>query len=151
MRLTTIDWIIVVTSIVTGLITHVALRVYRGALVEDRTTQPFAPRRWQGERRLAIPELGGELRFRRGDGIDAKWMKEHGFEVRTRTGGERLQLHPRRPRRTLKNLFQEAGVPPWERERLPLLYCGKDLVWAPGLGVDVRYRGRGLAPEWRLL
>ena len=48
-----------------------------------------------------------------------------------------------------KNLFQEAGVPSWARERMPLLYCGKDLVWAPGLGVDVRFRGKGLVPEWR--
>ena len=44
-----------------------------------------------------------------------------------------------------------AGVPSWAREKLPLLYCGNALVWAPGLGVDVRYRGRGLVPEWRLL
>jgi tRNA(Ile)-lysidine synthase len=75
-------------------------------------------------------------------------MKKNRFEIRLRSGGERLQLHPRRPRRTLKNLFQEAGVPSWARERLPLLYCGNELVWAPGLGVDVRYRGRGLLPEW---
>jgi tRNA(Ile)-lysidine synthase len=69
--------------------------------------------------------------------------------VRLRTGGERLQLQPRKPRRTLKNLFQEAGVPPSERSRTPLLFCGDDLVWVPGLGVDVRYRGRGLLPQWR--
>jgi tRNA(Ile)-lysidine synthase len=41
-------------------------------------------------------------------------------------------------------------VPSWARERLPMLYCGKDLVWVPGLGVDVRFKGRGLVPEWRL-
>jgi tRNA(Ile)-lysidine synthase len=127
-----------------------ALRVYRGRILEERSAGPFAPRPWKGERRLPIPELGGELRFRRGEGIALQHLK-HGFEVKARSGGERLQVHPRRPRRTLKNLFQEAGVPSWERERLPLLYCGKDLVWAPGLGVDVRYRGRGLVPEWRLL
>jgi len=72
-----------------------------------------------------------------------------------RAGGERLQPDARRPRRTLKNLFQEAGVPPWERERLPLLFCGDDLVWAPGLGVDARYqagqRDIGWLPRWRRL
>ena len=52
--------------------------------------------------------------------------------MRLRAGGERLQPDARRPRRTLKNLFQEAGVPPWERDRLPLLFCGDDLVWVPG-------------------
>jgi tRNA(Ile)-lysidine synthase len=130
-----------------------AFRVYRGTLLEDRREPKaaFSPRPWKGERRLPIPELGGELRFKPGAGIDAKWLKENSFEIRARSGGERLQLDPRRPRRTLKNLFQEAGVPAWARERLPLLYCGADLVWAPGIGVDVRYRGQGLVPQWHLL
>jgi tRNA(Ile)-lysidine synthase len=126
----------------------VTLRVYRGRVLPERGARPFAPRAWKGERRLPIPELGGELRFRPGEGIALRHL-ENDFQVKSREGGERLQLHPRRPRRTLKNLFQEAGVPSWARERLPLLYCGKELVWVPGLGVDVRYRGRGLVPEWR--
>jgi tRNA(Ile)-lysidine synthase len=130
-----------------------AMRAYRGALLEEPkgTRAAFSPRLWKGERRLPIPELGGELRFKPGEGIASRWINECVFEIGLRRGGERLQLHPRRPRRTLKNLFQEAGVPSWARERLPLLYCGNALVWAPGLGVDVRYRGRGLIPEWRLL
>jgi tRNA(Ile)-lysidine synthase len=108
--------------------------------------------KWRGEPRLALPELGGELRFRRarGKGIDAS---RTALGVRLRTGGERLQPDAGRPRRTLKNLFQEAGVPPWERDRLPLLVCGDDLVWVPGLGVDVKYRAAenavGILPEWR--
>lgn len=130
------------------------LRVYRGRLcVEPAAPQAvFAPLRWQGERRLAIPALGGELRFRRarGQGIDARLKS---LQVRLRSGGERLQPDARRPRRTLKNLFQEAGVPPWQRDRLPLLYSGEALVWAPGLGVDAAYqtgaRGLGVLPEWR--
>lgn len=126
-------------------------RVYRGKILADAAAAvPFAALRWKGERRLKLPALGGELRFRPGEGIASRHLKNE-FQVRLRGGGERLQLHPRRPRRTLKNLFQEAGVPAWARERLPLLYCGNELVWAPGLGVDVRYRGRGLLPEWRLL
>jgi tRNA(Ile)-lysidine synthase len=127
------------------------LRLYRDKVIVGKKTAeppPFSPVKWKGERRLPLPALGGELRFRPGPGIDAKRLKRDSFEVRLRSGGERLQPHPRRPRRTLKNLFQEAGVPSWARERMPLLYCGKDLVWAPGLGVDVRYQGPGLLPEW---
>jgi tRNA(Ile)-lysidine synthase len=127
-------------------------RVYRGSLVEDRRAGSFTPIPWRGERKLALPELGGELRFRRarGKGIaaDAKPL-----QIRVRKGGERLQPDPRRPRRTLKNLFQEAGVPPWERDRLPLLARGDDVVWVPGLGVDVKYQApknaSGILPEWR--
>ena len=133
------------------------LRVHRGRVSVTRPAPqaPFAPLRWNGKARLALPPLGGELRFRRvrGDGIDTARLGKDGLTVRLRTGGERLQPEARRPRRTLKNLFQEAGVPPWERARLPLLYCGSDLIWAPGLGVDARYRAgpavRGIVPEWR--
>jgi tRNA(Ile)-lysidine synthase len=125
------------------------LRVYRGALLVDAPPPgAFSPLAWKGEPRLKIPALGGELRFKRGEGIASDQLKAGGFEVRLRSGGERLQVHPRRPRRTLKNLFQEAGVPSWQRGRLPLLFRGDDLVWVPGLGVDVRYRGRGVSPEW---
>jgi len=125
------------------------LRVYRGrVLLSSVAAGDFTPVTWQGERKLALPALGGELRFKAGTGIASRHLKAGGFQVRLRSGGERLQVHPRRPRRTLKNLFQEAGVPSWARERTPLLFCGDDLVWAPGLGVDVRYQGRGLVPLW---
>lgn len=128
------------------------LRVYRDRIFIDRDQgTAFSPIPWKGERKLKIPVLGGELRFKAGQGIDSRLIKGKSLEVKLRSGGERLQLHPRRPRRTLKNLFQEAGVPSWARERLPLLYCGEDLVWAAGLGVDVRYQGSGLVPEWRAL
>ena len=132
------------------------LRVYRDKVVvqSPATSAPFDPVRWTGQRKLALPQLGGELTFRmmRGAGIDRSRMESSEITVRLRSGGEKLQLDPQRPRRTLKNLFQEAGVPPWERARLPLLFCGKELVWAPGLGVDARYRARrgapGILPRW---
>jgi tRNA(Ile)-lysidine synthase len=129
------------------------LRVYRDKIHFDQARESFVPICWQGERRLEVP--GGELRFKRvrGAGIDCAAIGDAACSIRRRSGGERLQPHPRRPRRTLKNLFQEAGVPPWERERLPLLYCGNALVWAARLGVDERWRASGASygwvPEWR--
>ncbi len=134
------------------------LRLYRDKtyLTKRSNGKSFRPVSWKGESRIDIPALGGELRFKRarGRGIDRSLLKAGKFQVRLRSGGERLQLDARRPRRTLKNLFQEAGVPPWERERLPLLYRGEELVWAPGLGVDVKFltasRASGLVPEWKL-
>jgi len=134
-----------------------ALRLYRGkVLLEEEFPQAdFRSVTWNGEPRVPLPALGGELRFRaaRGKGIALDSVQKNVFSVRLRRGGERLQPHAGRPRRTLKNLFQEAGVPPWERERLPLLFCGDDLVWAPGLGIDVRYQASGarsgLVPAWQ--
>lgn len=134
------------------------LRVYRGSVRVEKPAQKgeFRPVEWRGERRIAMPALGGELRFSRarGAGIDPKWLKGGRLQVRLRSGGERLQPDARRPRRTLKNLFQEAGVPSWQRKKLPLLYRGDELVWVPGLGVDSRYaaaeKTSGWVPEWRV-
>ena len=135
----------------------VVLRSYREEIfVENAKTRPaFKPRAWSAEARIVLPALGGELRFRRarGKGIDRSRLEDRVLQVRLRAGGERLQPDARRPRRTLKNLFQESGVPPWERERLPLLFCGDDLVWVPGLGTDAAYAAAkgaaGVIPEWR--
>jgi tRNA(Ile)-lysidine synthase len=134
------------------------LRVYRGAVTIEKRgpAAAFEPLAWRGERKLELAALGGELRFSRarGAGIDPKWLKDGALHVRLRSGGERMQPDARRPRRTLKNLFQEAGVPAWQRKKLPLLYCGEELVWAPGLGVDRRYaapeKTSGWVPEWHL-
>lgn len=50
--------------------------------------------------------------------------------VRFRQGGERVQ-RDQAYSLELKKLFQTAAVPPWERERVPLVYIGEDLrlVW----------------------
>jgi tRNA(Ile)-lysidine synthase len=133
------------------------LRVYRGriAIERPRAADAFAPLRWSGEARIRIPAWGGELRFRRarGRGIAKSRVDGRAVTVRLRAGGERLRPDALRPRRSLKNLFQEAGVPPWQRELLPMLFCEDELIWVPGLGVDVSWRTRdgdpGIVAEWR--
>jgi tRNA(Ile)-lysidine synthetase-like protein len=40
------------------------------------------------------------------------------------------------PHRSLKNLLQEQAIPPWQRDRLPLLWCDGRLVWAAGIGLE---------------
>jgi tRNA(Ile)-lysidine synthase len=134
------------------------LRVYRNKIFlkkNEKQAVEFKPQPWNGESRLPLPALGGELRFRRvrGQGIKSALLKKNSLQIRLRSGGERLRTDALRPSRTLKNLFQEAGVPPWERGRMPLLYCGEDLVWVPGLGVDAKFanagREVGIVPQWR--
>ena len=67
------------------------LRVYRGRVMADSPPPGgFVPIEWKGERRLKIPALGGELRFKPGAGIAMARVKAGGFEVRLRAGGERL-------------------------------------------------------------
>lgn len=129
------------------------LRASRGRL------QVFAPSGiepesviWQGE--ASLPWAGGSLHFARteGAGISARLLQDRVLEVRTRVGGEHLQVDARRPRRSLKKLLQEQEVPLWERERLPLLYCDGELVWVAGIGCASRFAARpeeaGLALIW---
>lgn len=117
------------------------LRVHRGFAhleVADDAPATFELK-WRGERMLELPGGLGRVRFRRrrGQGLSLTRLKAEGAVLRPRQGGEKLRPNPGRPRRTLKNLLQESGIPPWERERMPLLYCGGRLAWAPGIGMDV--------------
>lgn len=110
--------------------------------------------RWQGERKLSLPQLGGFLQMarRRGSGLSLERLEGQVVNVRPRRGGERLQPEAGRPRRTVKNLLQEAGIPAWQRERLPFIYCGSTLVCVPGVGVDHRFRAKkgeaSVLPQW---
>jgi tRNA(Ile)-lysidine synthase len=108
-------------------------------------------RRWRGEKEVALADLGGVLSMNRarGAGISLARLRGRAVTIGVRGGGERLQPDCRRPRRSLKNLLQEARVPPWQRGRLPLLLCGDELVWVAGIGVDCRYQAAGAEPGVR--
>jgi tRNA(Ile)-lysidine synthase len=112
---------------------------------------------WQGEARLPLIELGGVLRFKpeEGKGLSAEKLRSAPVRVRIRQGGERLQPDAQRPRRTLKNLLQERGIPPWRRSSLPLVYCGETLVSVPGIGEESTWRAkpgeRGLIATWETI
>jgi len=129
------------------------IRRYRDAvwLVPAQAAPPAAFRaRWDGRPTWPLPELGGTLRFKAttGVGVAARALDGRPLEVRLRAGGERFQPDGRRPRRMLKTLLQESGIPPWERERLPLLYCGEKLVAVPGIGVAAGAAAAPGEPAW---
>lgn len=97
---------------------------------------------WHGEAVLGWPALNAHLQFIRSQGIgisEAK-LRRAPVTLRTRCGGESLRPHPNAALRTLKNLLRECRVPPWERDRLPLLYCGDELVCAPGVAIAAEYQ-----------
>jgi tRNA(Ile)-lysidine synthase len=91
--------------------------------------------RWQGEPELKLPH--GILAFGRaeGSGIDLAQLRQD-VHVRSRVGGERFQIAADRPRRALKSILRDAGIPPWERRGLPLIFCGEALAAVAGLGID---------------
>lgn len=127
------------------------LGVHRGRVIVHADAPASYRREWRGEAYLDLPH--GRLAFVATDGTGIAAGVAHVLVVRPRGGGERLQLHADRPRRALKSWLQEAGLPAWEREALPLVFDGDALVAVPGLGVDVAYQARegepGYALDWR--
>jgi tRNA(Ile)-lysidine synthase len=136
------------------------LRRYRGALwLAQSAGPPVQDGRWvwQGERIWRLPELGGVLRFGRvkGAGLRAAAAEAGRITLRRRAGGESMRPRVGGPRRTVKKLLQEHGVPPWERERLPLVYCDDELVCLPGVAIEAAWQAgpgeRGLRIAWERL
>jgi tRNA(Ile)-lysidine synthase len=107
---------------------------------------------WHGESVLTWGQ--DTLRFGRteGGGIGLDRLAGKAVRILPRRGGERFRPDVRRPKRELKKLLQEHGVPPWQRDIMPLLWCGEELVWVPGIGIDCAWQCRvgeaGLLPAW---
>ena len=100
---------------------------------------------WRGEAELDWAALGTRLHFKHTDssGISLAKLQRAPVTLRLRRGGETLRPHPDAATRTLKNLLQEHHVPPWQRDRLPLLYCGKELVCVPDVAIAAEYQAVG--------
>lgn len=107
---------------------------------------------WQHE--PSLDWQGGQVRFAvtTGHGLSQQALAGTRLELRVRRGGEVLQPDPRRPRRALKKLLQEAGLPLWQRAMLPLLWSDDRLVWVAGIGCDAAVRAApgeaGWLPDW---
>ena len=113
----------------------------------DRST-----RDWDPARPLELPWGTLSARPVRGSGLDPAQLVPGRVVVTTRAGGERLRL-PGRPTRPLKKLLQEAGVPPWRRARLPLVWIDGALAAVAGLWIAADFAAApeapGLGLEWR--
>ena len=128
--------------------------VHRGrAWVERALGAPPQAMRWDGAFRLAWGE--GELRLRetRGEGLSLKRLRAAGeVVIDRRREGLRMCIAAGRPRHSFKNLCQQAGVPPWLRDHLPVLYADGEPLWIAGIGVAADAACApdepGLVPQW---
>ncbi|MFV8817680.1 tRNA lysidine(34) synthetase TilS [Haliea sp. E17] len=93
---------------------------------------------------LALRPCAAGFCLRPGESVDLRW----------RRGGERCRPLGRSAGASLKQLAQEAGVPPWWRSRLPLVYLGDELLAVGGLGSCHSSRsgatGEALEARWEL-
>lgn len=119
------------------------LRRHRGLLLlraADGSARPGAKLQWDGEAEIAVPSWSGVLRFEETDGVgfDRDWLRARPLELRVRAGGERFKPHPTRPSKTLKRLFQDAGIAEFDRGAMPLVWRDDELIYVAGLGADAR-------------
>ncbi len=104
-----------------------SIRRHRGELYLINPLPRFDPARtvaWTGGDAMGLPDDNGRLtaRLESGPGIAPPIWGHSRIEVRYRRGGETLTLPRRQGTRTLKKLLQDSDIPPWARERLPLIY-----------------------------
>ncbi|HEX5126757.1 MAG TPA: tRNA lysidine(34) synthetase TilS [Rhodocyclaceae bacterium] len=111
---------------------------------------------WRGEPQLVWGS--GRVMFREAEGEEALRISPDGStHIVQREGGERLRLRADGPSRAFKQMCQEAGIPPWLRQRLPVLRreseAGSEVMWIGGLGATSGARcaegERGWLVEWR--
>ena len=95
---------------------------------------------WDMDEPLVIAGLGEMVctgqRVSEGEHLLAeKLLAGKTLKVNFRQGGEKIQPVGREGRHSLKKLFQEEGIPPWERDRLPLLLLDDELIAVADLWV----------------
>ena len=118
-----------------------SIRLWRGIL----QIEELKPGKWVFK---TIPNASKTL------GLPSQWFKEaqkNGLITqKDRSGSEKIQIKANTPRKTLKNLFQEGDIPPWQRNA-PLLYINNELIAVAGVGVSYPHLtalGKRVIPEW---
>ncbi len=132
----------------------VELRRYRGELYLGHPLpahDPAARLVWDPREPLGLPAGLGRLYLVPGGDLPAG-LAEAALEVRFRAPALACRPAGRAGHRSLKQLFQEAGVPPWLRDRVPLVLLEGRLVavadrWVCD-GVPVVAPGTGLRVVW---
>jgi tRNA(Ile)-lysidine synthase len=109
---------------------------------------------WNWNEPLQLPhQLGSLCLAAMADNTSPQLSVDHlpaQLEVRFRQGGEHLQLPGETFRRELKKLMNDAGVLPWWRGRIPLIYAGDQLVAVPALWVSAEFVAAGTQTRLQL-
>lgn len=141
------------------------VRRYRSLLYAMWPLPPHDPEQvvaWDLTAPLDLPTCGGCLDARHvaGHGLRRVLLKDRPVTVRFRRGGEHCRPAGRGHTHELRKLLQESAVPPWLRERVPLLYVGEELAAVADLfvcegfqagageaGMELEWTFQALAPE----
>jgi tRNA(Ile)-lysidine synthase len=133
----------------------VEVRRHRGLLYCMRQRpefEPADPLPWNVSQVLELPAQLGRLRAQRDalGGLAAARVRG-ALQVHFRRGGEELQPAGAAHHRKLKKLLQDAGVLPWWRDRVPLIYAGEQLVAVGDLWIAEEFAARDSEEALRIV
>ena len=126
-----------------------ALRLWRGAVhwQSPAPTLESSYALWPPTE-LALPHGTLDIQPAQADALTSDgWLQfraDGALTVRFRKGGERFRQ--RNATRSLKAVFQQAGLPPWLRPHWPLIFADGRLCAIPGIGAA---DAPGALPAWQ--
>lgn len=83
-------------------------------------------------------------------GIASQHLKGALVQIKYRTGGEKISLAHRIGRHSLKKLYQEEKIPPWQRESIPLIYIGGKIAAVADLWVSAEFYSEAAEPCFKI-
>ena len=118
-------------------------------LDEQIRDQPDEGVVWNPSAQATLPLLNGFIRLHDSNGVGLhRSLRSKKLRICFRQGGERFHPVGRQHSHSLKKLFQEAGIPPWERGAIPLLYYRDELIAVIGLWLCKHYAVAGNEHGW---
>lgn len=121
-----------------------AIRVYRRRAYVVADVRHWQPARWTGESLLSLKSgehSAGQIEF-----LSVSTTTEvarvfrppspgENWQVRSRLEGDGIAMSERSGHVALKNIFQQANIPPWLRGTWPLLTCDDEIVAVVGIAI----------------
>jgi tRNA(Ile)-lysidine synthase len=112
--------------------TDYCVRRYRNklyCLTSCRDDKELQEMNWpMGQKQLKLDD-GKILTVTEGtQGIAESIWLESQVTVKYRKGNEKIRLPSRKGHHTLKKLYQEKSIPPWQRHNIPLIYLNDQLA-----------------------
>nr|VFK33196.1 MAG: tRNA(Ile)-lysidine synthase [Candidatus Kentron sp. MB]VFK76044.1 MAG: tRNA(Ile)-lysidine synthase [Candidatus Kentron sp. MB] len=127
------------------------VRRYRDELYAGSPLPTWNPTQsicWRLTERLSLPHGTIEALRTHGAGLRVASCPDDRVEVGFRRGGERCRIGANGCTHRLKKLFQESGIRPWERDRIPLIFIEGELAAVAGLWVCHPFEASGDEPGW---
>ena len=130
------------------------IRRYRGYLYIMKslpTHNAEMTRLWNLEETLDLTSGYLKAVSGNGSGIKKNMLSNNTVEIRYRQGGEQIRPSGRVETHELKKMFQDQGILPWLRDRIPLIFYENELIAVADLWVESKYAASESEAAWQII